>query len=92
MRTRAPIIVPMSNSRPPTDDELAAALAAIALILEAERGQTGTAREDSSTGWQNSAKLAIQGLQPARTRRLQWRTVERLRSGTSGGFHGVTGL
>ena len=79
----------MPDSGPPTEDEIAAALAAIRLFIETPLAETGTDRR----GWQDSAKLAIQHLRPARTGlRPSWSTIERLRRHASGGFHGVIGL
>ncbi len=73
----------------PTDDEVAAALAAVQAYLAVEQPDTLPATE--SIGWQQSAKLSVQGLRPARTRvPARWDTVERLRR--SSGFYGVVGL
>ena len=79
----------MAGHDAPTEAEIAAALAAIQLIVQAPRAAPDTTR----AGWQDSAKLSIQQLRPVRIRlRPSWSTIERLRRGASGGFSGVTGL
>ncbi len=73
----------------PTEDEIAAALAAIRLIIETPHAETGAGRR----GWQDAAKLSIQHVRPVRIGvRPSWSRIERLRRAVSGGFYGVTGL
>lgn len=73
--------------RPPTDEEVAAALAAIRLLLHAY----DAAEPAPDDGWRASARLAVQRVAPVRVRvRPAWNNVERLRR--DGGISGVTGL
>ena len=73
----------------PPDDEAAAVVAALAAYRAAE-DQPAVAPE-TVRGWQQAAKLQVQGLQPQRTARPpRWNTVERLRRVS--GFGGVIGL
>lgn len=72
----------------PTDDEVAAALAAVQALLSAEQAEA-TAGAVASSGWSNSAKLAVQRLRPVKTRTApRWQTIERLRR-TIGGRYDV---
>jgi hypothetical protein len=73
----------------PSDDEVAAALAAVQAYLATEQVDIQPVAE--STGWQRSAKLSVQGLRPTRTSvPARWNTIERLRRAS--GFYGVVGL
>ena len=83
------IMAAMAGHDAPTEAEIAAALAAIQLIVQAP----GAGPDTTRAGWQDSAKLSIQHLRPVRIRlRPSWSTIERLRRGASGGFSGVAGL
>lgn len=70
----------------PTEDEVAAALAAVQALLSAEQSQPmPVAAVDD--GWHNSAKLAVQQVRPARTRIApRWQTIERLRRAIGGRY------
>jgi hypothetical protein len=80
----------MADSASPTEDEVAAALAAVQWYLE-EPDERAPA---VPVGWRDSARLAVQHLRPARIAlRPAWGTIERLRrQASNGGFSGVTGL
>jgi hypothetical protein len=84
------MVAPDAAATSNPDDELAAALMAVQLVLEAEQ----TADEPMpapAAGWQHSAKLTVQGLRPARTATAPvWATIERIRRGGGGG--GIPGL
>ena len=75
-------------------DELAAALVAIELSLQAER--EAAAVLDASTvagGWHESARLSLLHLRPVRLSiRPSWSTIELIRRGTGSGVAGVLGL
>jgi len=74
----------------PPDDEAAAVVAALTTYLAVE-DQPQPAAQEFVSGWQQSAKLQVQGLQPQRTARTpRWNTMERLRHTL--GLYGVTGL
>lgn len=75
----------------PTEDEAAAALAAIACFLEESDGQLADSPPDLWQ-WHASASLVSQGLAPVRMPyRPAWNKVERLqRAGR--GVKGITGL
>jgi hypothetical protein len=74
----------------PPDDEAAAVVAALAAYLAAE-DQPQSVEQAITSSWQQSAKLAMQGLQPRRTARPpRWNTIERVRRAS--GFSGVIGL
>jgi hypothetical protein len=82
--------MPIMNE--PTDDEVAAALAAVQIYLAAEYTASEPASLPSRQQWTESAKLVVQGLRPARTATaLRWNAVERLRR-NRGGAYGVVGL
>jgi hypothetical protein len=82
---------PMPTMTEPTD-EIVAALAAVQLYLAAEQTAAEPALSPSRQQWTESAKLAVQGLRPARTATaLRWNAVERLRR-HRGGDSGVVGL
>lgn len=84
----APIMTRMSH-RPPTDEEVAAALAAIRVLLD-PHDAAGPAPVD---GWRASARLLAQRITPMRVRvRPAWNNIERLRKGGADGISGVTGL
>ena len=73
----------------PPDDEAAAVVAVLAAYLAGE-DQSQSVAQEATSGWQQSAKLQVQGLQPMRTAcPPRWNTVERLRRASS--FGGVTG-
>ena len=73
------------------DDELAAALAAVDIVLHAAQPPADIAGSEASADWHSAAKLSVQGLRPARTGVApRWSTIERLRRGGSGS--GVVGL
>jgi len=79
----------MPDLHPPSDEEIAAALIAVSLVMR-EEADASRVEED---GWRHSAKLSVQRLRPARTAvPPRWNTIERLRSATAGGFFGVIGL
>jgi hypothetical protein len=72
------------------DDELAAAIAAVEIVLQ-EAQRPAATEPASGSDWHSSAKLSVQGLRPARTSIApRWATIERLRRGGSGS--GVVGL
>jgi hypothetical protein len=84
------LMKPMPTMTEPTD-EIVAALAAVQLYLAAEQ-TAAPALLPSRQQWTESAKLAVQGLRPARTATaLRWNAVERLRR-HRGGDSGVVGL
>lgn len=72
----------------PTDDEAAAAMAAIAAYLQDQESHQTTPTVDGDWHWSASTRLIAQGLQPIRLPiRPAWGRIERLRragSGTSG--------
>jgi hypothetical protein len=70
----------------PTDDEVAAALAAVQALLSAE--QSGPqAAPIAPQGWSNSAKLAVQKLRPDKLQTApRWHTIERLRRAIGGRY------
>jgi hypothetical protein len=79
----------MPDHAPPTDAEVAAALAAIDLLLEAPDVE----QPDPRAGWRDATRLLTQRLRPVRVAvRPSWSTVERLRRNASDAFYGVTGL
>ena len=79
----------MPNINSPTEDEIAAALAAIQHLLH---DPPADAQADRA-GWHDSSRLVILGLRPTRIYvRPSWRTIERLRRGSSSGFTGMTGM
>ena len=79
----------MSGQSPPTEDEIAAALAAVQLFIE-DRGEDFGVEP---VGWREAAWLATQGLRPFRLGlRPSWGNLERLRRQTPDGFSGVIGL
>jgi hypothetical protein len=79
----------MFSQSPPTEDEIAAALAAVQLFIEDRSEDYGV----DSVGWHEASRLATQGLRPFRLRlRPSWGNLERLRRQTSGEFLGVIGL
>ena len=66
------------------DDEVAAALAAIQLLLATE---TQPSAPEPRDGWHDSAKLAVQHLRPSRTAVApRWHTIERLRRTIGGRY------
>lgn len=69
-----------------SDDEIAAALAAVqALLSEEQRAEAVPDAGDD--GWRNSARLAVQHLRPTRTRTApRWSTIERLRRAVAGRY------
>lgn len=67
----------------PGDDEAAAIVAALAAYLAGE-DQSQAAAQETVSGWQQSAKWQMQGLQPQRPARPpRWNTIERLRRASS---------
>jgi hypothetical protein len=85
------ILTVLSGPGPaPTEEEAAAALAAIACLLAEEPQEPPT--EPRMSGWRASAAMLAQGLplsRPATSPR--WSTIERLRRAGRGGS-GITGL
>lgn len=76
----------------PNEEELAAAMVAVACYLAAEQEARDRARAAAISGWQASKVLISQGLGPARARtRPTWSNLERLRLG-SRGFVGIVGV
>jgi len=79
----------MPNHHAPTEEEVAAALAAVRLYLASPAVEAGEHR----LGWRDSARLASQHVRPGRVSvRPSWRTVERLRRQLATGFLGGAGL
>jgi hypothetical protein len=79
----------MSSQSPPTEDEIAAALAAIQLSIEDNSEDFRVER----VGWHEASRIATQGLRPFRLGlRPAWGTIERLRRQSSGRFLGVVGF
>ncbi len=79
----------MPTQHLPSDEEVAAALVAVALVLAEE---VPAARSDGN-GWRHAAKLSVQKVPPVRTTvSPTWNRIERLRRGLSGGFSAVAGL
>lgn len=75
-----------------SDEEAAAALAAIACLLREEAAVPAAAPAEPPAGWRGAAKLVIQGLTPARPPVAPtWGRVERLRRAGKGGS-GIVGL
>lgn len=69
-----------------SDDEVAAALAAVQAVLSLEQ-RAPAAPEPISSGWRNSGRLAVQKLQPAKTSVVpRWQTIERLRKTIGGRY------
>lgn len=64
----------------PTDDEIAAALVAVQLYLEAERPDDA-ATEAKAERWRVAARLAAQGVAAGRGPAPHWGNIERLRRG-----------
>lgn len=83
--------VTVDTKIPPADEEVAAALAAVSMFLEAEMGEP----VDMDMGdwqWKASRKLVTQGLVEMRSPvRPSWNHVERLRR-SGHGIAGVVGL
>ncbi len=76
----------------PTEEELAAAMVAVASYLAAEQEARAGEQLAAVSGWQASKVLISQGLGPARARtRPTWSNLERLRLG-SRGFVGIVGV
>lgn len=77
----------------PSDEEMAALVAAIVCLLEAEAGTAELASDaDTPAGWQQTAKLLTQGMLPIRLPVAPtWSRIERLRRAGRGGS-GVVGL
>ncbi len=76
----------------PNEEELAAAMVAVACYLAAEQEARDHERAMAISGWQASKVLISQGLGPARARtRPTWSNLERLRLG-SRGFVGIVGV
>ncbi len=74
----------------PSDDEAAAALAAIAAYLQDQESEQTEPVIDWH--WLASTRLIVQGLQPTRSpHRPTWGRIERLRRAGSGSS-GITGL
>lgn len=69
-----------------SDDEVAAALAAVQALLSQEQ-LAATASAEHDDGWRNSARLAVQKLRPVRTQTApRWSTIERLRRVVGGQY------
>ncbi|HSH78249.1 MAG TPA: hypothetical protein VLA19_06925 [Herpetosiphonaceae bacterium] len=79
----------MPTQHLPSDEEVAAALVAVALVLAEEAPATSS----DGDGWRHTAKLSVQKVPPVRiTVPPTWNRVERLRRGLSGGFSAIAGL
>lgn len=77
-------IVESANDQP-TDDEVAAALAAVQALLSTEQAQPSAT--PATAGWSNSAKLAVQNLRPDKVQTAaRWQTIERLRRAIGGRY------
>jgi hypothetical protein len=63
----------------PTDDEIAAALVAVRLYLEAEQADAPQPTATASSRWRVAARLEAQGVKPSEGPALHWGNVERLR-------------
>lgn len=76
-----------------SDDEVAAAFAAIAIFLSEADSSDNQQLDEPCQRWNDSVKLVTQQMHPARTpARPHWNTVERLRRAQEGGLYGVVGL
>ena len=81
----------MSTQQIAHDDEVAAALAAVALLL-AEEDRSFQEQPEPSR-WNDATRLITQRMRPARVgQRPRWNTIERLRGTSGGGFGGVVGV
>ena len=88
-RSASPIMAAMPDLRDPTDDEIAAALAAVRMYLDSPDAES----QSEPLGWRAAARLETQQVRPARvTVRPSWSTVERLRRQAATGFLGGSGL
>jgi hypothetical protein len=84
-RSREPAVQTILANEQPTDDEVAAALAAVQALLSAE--QPGPENAPVAQGWSNSAKLGVQKLRPAKLQTApRWHTIERLRRAIGGRY------
>lgn len=69
-----------------SDDEVAAAFAAVQVLLSEEQSPA-TVPDEGDSGWRSSARLAVQKLQPAKTQTVpRWSTIERLRRAIGGRY------
>lgn len=76
----------------PTDDEAAAAMAAIAAYLQDQESHQTTPTVDGDWHWSASIRLIAQGLQPTRLPiRPTWGCIERLHR-VGSGPRGIIGL
>jgi hypothetical protein len=74
-----------------SEEEAAAAMAAVACLLDAERAQADQTSTDSPARWPDAARLIAQGIVPTRLpAALSWGRIERLRRATRGGS-GIVG-
>jgi len=84
------VAIEIDSIYPPPSDEEAAAISAALELLAAQASPPQPAT--SPAGWRDSAKLAVQGLAPAKLASpLRWQRVEQLRR-SAGSFYGVVGL
>jgi hypothetical protein len=75
----------------PTDDEATAAVTAVMCILEEEAAAAASEEQAETVGWQEAARLTVQGLEPARLPVAPtWGHIERLRRAGRGGT-GIVG-
>ncbi|NNJ09334.1 hypothetical protein EKD04_003230 [Chloroflexales bacterium ZM16-3] len=81
------------GSADPTNEEVAAAVAAImSQVAEGAALMPDDSAAEPVASWRDAAKLVSQGLAPNRTQaRPGWGTIERIRRAGKGG-NGITGL
>lgn len=85
-------LVPGDVGVGPSEEELAAALTAVARHLAIEQEAAAAEATQPVPGWRASKVLISHGLGPARARtRPTWANLERLRLG-SRGFVGIVGV
>lgn len=86
----SPITIQISAD--PTSEEAAAAVAAIVSLLAAQPAPDAADAAPKTSRWRDAARLAAQGMAPARTlARPGWGSIERIRR-VSKGDSGITGM
>jgi len=76
----------------PTEEEAAAAIAAITLLLSEEASHVALAPSEPPARWRDSMRLIAQGMSPMRVPvPPRWHTIERLRRAGRGGM-GIVGM